>query len=158
MRPANSARVRRALLEDAATLARHRVELFRSVLPPDRQAGLEVLYLPSLEAVRETMAAGTSLAWVADEPEPKGSLLMHLVRRLPSPTSPEGREGYVIHVYVSEAAREAGLGSALLAAAEAAARERGLSRIRLHAMDRALPFYARAGYVPRSNDLELVLR
>ncbi len=150
-------RVRPATAADADAIARHRVALFRHVLPAERRAEAEALLEPSRDALRETLAAGTSLAWVADEPEPAGSLVMHLVRRLPSPTSPNGREGYVVHVYVDEARRDAGLGAALLAAAEAGGRALGLSRIRLHAVDRALPFYRRAGYRPRTNDLERIL-
>ena len=150
--------VRAATLADAGTIARHRVRLFQQILPPERAAGLEAFYAPSLAILRETLADGTSLAWVTAEAEPSGSLVMHLVRRLPSPTSPSGREGYVVHVYVDAAHRDSGRGAALLAAAEAAARLRGMSRIRLHAVDRALPFYHRAGYTARSNDLELFLR
>jgi GNAT superfamily N-acetyltransferase len=155
---AASGRVRPASREDAAIIARHRVRLFQSLLPAERHDELEALFGPSRDAVLEALDDGTSLAWVADEPEPSGSLVMHLVRRLPSPSSPTGREGYVVHVFVEDARRDSGLGSALLAAAEAAGRARGLTRIRLHAVDRALAFYRRAGYVPRTNDLERFLR
>ncbi len=151
-------RVRRAGEADAEAIARHRVALFRELLPPECRGEGDALLAPSRAALEETLAAGTSLAWVADEPEPSGSLVMHLVRRLPSPTSPNGREGYVIHVYVEPGRRGAGLGAALLAAAEAEGRARGLSRIRLHAVDRALALYHRAGYRLRTNDLERVLR
>jgi len=158
MSPGPEPRVRPAGAADAERIARHRVQLFRSLQPPERHAELEALYAPSLEALSATFAAGTSLAWVADEPEPSGSLVMHLVTRLPSPTSPNGREGYVVHAWVEPGRRGSGLGAALLAAAEAAARDLGLSRIRLHSAERALPFYRRAGFVPRTNDLERVLR
>ena len=134
------------------------MRLFQLHLPPERQGEAEALFAPSLAALLEALDAGTTLAWVADEPEPSGSLVMHLVRRLPSPSSLNGREGYVVHVFVEDSRRDSGLGSALLAAAEAAGRSHGLSRIRLHAVERALPFYARAGYTPRTNDLELFLR
>lgn len=150
-------RVRAATAADADAIARHRVALFKAVMPPERHTEADALLEASRAAVAETLAAGTSLAWVSDEPEPAGSLVMHLVTRLPSPTSPTGREGYVVHVFVDGERRSSGLGAALLAAAEAAGRERGLSRIRLHAVDRALSFYARAGYTPRSNDLQLLL-
>jgi GNAT superfamily N-acetyltransferase len=150
-------RVRTATPADAATIARHRVLLFGQLLPAERRAEAEALLSPSREAVHEALEAGTSLAWVADEAEPTGSLVMHLVRRLPSPTSPTGREGYIVHVFVEGGRRDSGLGAALLAAAEAAGRELGLSRIRLHAVDRALPFYQRAGYALRTNDMELRL-
>lgn len=150
--------VRLATVADAGTIARHRVGLFFAALPPERAHEAEPLFEPSRAALLATLADGTSVAWVTDEPEPAGSLVMHLVTRLPSPTSPNGREGYVVHVFVDAARRGSGIGAALLAAAEAEARRLGLSRIRLHAIERALPLYRRAGYVLRSNDLERVLR
>jgi GNAT superfamily N-acetyltransferase len=150
--------IRAATPADAGAIARHRVRLFAGLLPAERRAEAEALLAPSRDAVREALEAGSSLAWVADGPEPAGSLVMHLVRRLPSPTSPSGREGYVVHVYVEDGRRDSGLGAALLAAAEAAGRALGLSRIRLHAVERALPFYRRAGYELRTNDMQRFLR
>ncbi len=50
------------------------------------------------------------------------------------------------------------MGAALLAAAEAEARVRGLGRIRLHSADRAVEFYLRAGFTLRTNDMERLLR
>lgn len=157
MLPEDVPPIRLATPADAAFIARHRVALFETVLPPERHAEAAALLAPSREAVHAMLAAGTSLAWLPDEGEPSGSLVMHLVDRLPSPSSPTGREGYIVHVFVREGRRDSGLGAAMLAAAEAGARERRLCRIRLHAVARALPFYARAGYKPRANDLELLL-
>jgi GNAT superfamily N-acetyltransferase len=153
-----SAFVRPATPADAAIIARHRVHLFQALAAPERQAGMERFFEPTRDVLQQMLEAGTSLAWVSDEPEPAGSLVMHLVTRLPSPSSPEGREGYIIHAFVEAERRGSGLGAAMLAAAEAAARERGFSRIRLHSSDRAVPFYLREGYTPRTNDLERMLR
>ena len=138
--------------------AEPRVRLFQQLADPARHAELEGMYAPSLAALVETLAEGTSLAWVEDAPAPAGSLVMHLVRRLPAPSSPSGREGYVVHVFVEPERRGMGLGAALVAAAEVAGRERGLSRIRLHSSDLAVEFYRRAGYTPRTNDFERFLR
>jgi GNAT superfamily N-acetyltransferase len=152
-----SAHVRAATPADAETIARHRVRLFQGLSAPERHDELERFFTPTRDVLRQMLEAGTSLAWVADEPEPAGSLVMHLVTRLPSPSSPEGREGYVIHAYVEAERRGSGLGAAMLAAADVAGRERGLSRIRLHSSDRAVPFYLREGYSLRTNDLERML-
>jgi ribosomal protein S18 acetylase RimI-like enzyme len=150
--------VRAATSVDAAIIARHRVRLFQGLAAPERHDEMERFFEPTRALLAELLGEGSTLAWLAGEPEPAGSLVMHLVRRLPSPSSPEGREGYVIHAYVDPARRDAGLGAALLAAAEGEARARGLARIRLHSSDRAVEFYHRAGYRDRTNDLELPLR
>lgn len=55
---------------------------------------------------------------------------------------------YVRHLWVEEAWRRCGVGSALLAAAEAAARARGIDGAYLHTSDFQAPgFYRRHGYV-----------
>ena len=155
-----TAPVRAATAADADAIARHRIALFRAVLPEARWPEADALLGASRDAVAETLADGTALAWLAATPgeEPVGSLVMHLVRRLPSPTSPSGREGYIVHAFVADAHRGAGVGAALLAAAEAEARVRGLGRIRLHSADRAVEFYLRAGFTLRTNDMERLLR
>ena len=154
-------RVRAAALADAEALAEHRVRLFRAVLPAARQSEAEALREPSRAALAELIGEGTTLAWLgspAEGGDDVGSLVMHLVRRLPSPASTSGREGYIVHVYVDEPWRGSGLGAALLAEAEQEARARGFSRIRLHSAPDALRFYLREGYKLRTHDMERMLR
>ena len=156
-----TAAVRPATVADAEAIARHRIALFRAVMPEARWPEADALLEASRDAVAETLGDGTAVAWLAEAAgadAPVGSLVMHLVRRLPSPTSPSGREGYIVHAYVTDAHRSAGVGAALLAAAETDARARGLGRIRLHSADRAVEFYLRAGFTLRSNDMERLLR
>ena len=57
-----------------------------------------------------------------------------------------GDEGKVGRMSVLSPFRGRGIGSALLRKVEAAAREQGLVRLRLHAQDHALKFYQRLGY------------
>ena len=57
-----------------------------------------------------------------------------------------GDEGKVGRMSVLSPFRGRGIGSALLQKVEAAAREQGLVRLRLHAQDHALKFYQRLGY------------
>ncbi len=57
--------------------------------------------------------------------------------------------GRIGRMAVHQAARGAGVGRALLDALLAAARERGDREVLLHAQTTALPFYRRAGFVPR---------
>lgn len=154
-------RIRAAALADADVLSDHRVRLFRTVLPAARQAEAEAMREPSRAALAELIGDGTTLAWLgrpSEGGEEVGSLVMHLVRRLPSPASTSGREGYIVHVYVDEPWRSSGLGAALLAAAEQEARARGFTRIRLHSAPDALRFYLREGYELRTNDMERMLR
>jgi predicted GNAT family N-acyltransferase len=56
-------------------------------------------------------------------------------------------DGTVGRMAVASQARGLGLGAAVLARLEARARERGLTRVELHAQVHATGFYDRAGYV-----------
>jgi ribosomal protein S18 acetylase RimI-like enzyme len=69
--------------------------------------------------------------------------------------------GLVSDIAVSPAARRRGVGQALLAAAEAHARGRGMARLRvnvLSANEEARAAYRRFGFVPYTEELEKRLR
>jgi GNAT superfamily N-acetyltransferase len=55
--------------------------------------------------------------------------------------------GYVGNMFVREELRNRGIGSALLAAIIAEAEARGYQRLLLSPTERAVPFYARAGFI-----------
>src|SRR5262249_24819182 len=77
--------------------------------------------------------------------------------RLPSPRNMVPTEGYVMNVYVEPAWRRRGIASALMGAALDHARALGLGRVRLHATDDGRQTYARAGFLPREDGMELNL-
>jgi GNAT superfamily N-acetyltransferase len=68
-------------------------------------------------------------------------------RRMPKPGLPASRWGYVSNMFVREQARDAGVGAALLDVVIAAAEARGYVRLVLSPSERAVPFYARAGFL-----------
>ncbi|MFF5424237.1 MULTISPECIES: GNAT family N-acetyltransferase [unclassified Streptomyces] len=61
-------------------------------------------------------------------------------------TGADASVGSLGRLAVTRAARGLGVGAALVAAIEEAARERGLAAVDLHAQTRALGFYERLGY------------
>lgn len=78
---------------------------------------------------------------------PVGMASMWEYRRMPRPDRPDSRWGYVSNMFVREELRGRGIGSALLEAVVAAARERGYPRLVLSPAERAMAFYRRAGFV-----------
>lgn len=85
------------------------------------------------------------LATVGTEPVGMVSLLEY--RRMPRPGGPDSRWGYVGHMFVSEARRNQGIGTRLLAELIAAAEDRSYARLVLAPSARAVPFFQRAGFV-----------
>jgi GNAT superfamily N-acetyltransferase len=88
------------------------------------------------------------LVWLAslgDEPAGLASLLEY--HRMPRPDRLASCWGYVGNMFVREDLRNRGIGSALLTAIVAEARARGYQRLVLSPTERAVPFYARAGFV-----------
>ncbi len=97
--------------------------------------------------------------WLAErDGEAIGLASMLEYRRMPKPGRGESRWGYVSNMFVREDARDRGVGSQLLAAVIAAAEERDYVRLVLSPTERAVPFYARAGFVAPGGDDDLLVR
>jgi GNAT superfamily N-acetyltransferase len=102
------------------------------------------------ERVRDWLAAEGErrlvfLALARDEPAGLASLLEY--HRMPRPDRLSSRWGYVGNMFVREDLRNRGIGSALLAAIAEEAASRGYARLVLSPTERAVPFYARAGFI-----------
>lgn len=76
-----------------------------------------------------------------------GMAWLMLADRVPSPMLPDRRTGDIQAVYVVPELRDGGVGTALLAALLAEARDRGLEHVTVHSSGRAVPFYLRNGFV-----------
>ncbi len=99
---------------------------------------------PAFLAERDGVVVG--MAWLA------------IVERIPGPAHFERRSAYVQSVYVAPEAREAGVGSQLVAAVIDEARRRRLDYLAVHPSDVAFGLYRRAGFAETSRVLELDFR
>jgi GNAT superfamily N-acetyltransferase len=86
-------------------------------------------------ALRDGEAA-IGMAWLA------------LVARVPRPDRMDRRSGDLQSVYVLPEHRNAGVGSALVAAVVARAEDLGLEHVSVHSNDRAVAVYERGGFAP----------
>ncbi|GAA5169572.1 hypothetical protein GCM10023321_65410 [Pseudonocardia eucalypti] len=103
---------------------------------------------------------GSRVAFVAEPDSGAGLIgMMHLAvfERMPRPGQPDTRWGYLSNAFVLPGHRDHGVGRALLDAVLAHARERGCVRVVLSPSDRAVPFYARAGFGPATMLMAQVL-
>jgi GNAT superfamily N-acetyltransferase len=78
---------------------------------------------------------------------PVGMASLFEYHRMPRPGRDASRWGYLSNMFVLEPFRNRGVGAALLDAVIAAAASRGYARVVLSPSERALSFYARAGFV-----------
>jgi ribosomal protein S18 acetylase RimI-like enzyme len=144
--------LRRATLDDAATLAR----LNRQV--HDLHVGAEpAVYVPAdvaqVEAwLRERLAAPDVHVVVAElDGAPVGHVVTQAVRRAGTPFTAPRAFLLVDELAVVPPARRRGVGRALMEAAHALARELGLPRVELDVRswnEAALGFYRALGYAP----------
>ncbi len=86
----------------------------------------------------------TWIAWAGDLAVGMASMLEY--RRMPHPGRPDSRWGYISNMFVRSESRDRGIGSMLLEALIAAARERGYVRLVLSPSERSLSLYQRAGF------------
>lgn len=84
-----------------------------------------------------------------------GMAWLHLGERIPSPVRMDRRTGDLQSVYVVPDLRNRGIGAQLLAAIVQDARNRELTRLTVHAAERAIPFYRRWGFDPDGAWLQL---
>ena len=77
------------------------------------------------------------------------------VRKPPSHSNLNGREGYIMNMYTLPKWRGRGIAARLLDAMIAAARAANCSRLSLHAEPLARPVYERAGFVASAKEMTL---
>jgi GNAT superfamily N-acetyltransferase len=91
---------------------------------------------------------GRRTTWLAElEGAPVGMASLFEYRRMPRPGRPDSRWGYLGNMFVREAVRGRGIGTALLGAVIATADERSYARLVLSPSAEAVGFYRRAGFV-----------
>lgn len=151
----STASIRRAGFDDAAGLARLRW-VWRTtergefgLSPPDFEAAFREWWSRRESGhsayIAEVDGAAVGMAWLA------------VFDRIPQPRQLERLAGNVQSVFVLEDFRNRGIGQALVAAAIAEARARGLGYLIVHPSDRAFPLYRRLGFAETGQLLHLEL-
>jgi GNAT superfamily N-acetyltransferase len=145
--------IRRAGLSDVASLATLR---FQWRVSERGERGLD-------EASYETELArwtreheNSHVAFLAlDEDRPLAMAWLAIVERIPGPEFFVRRSAYVQSVYVVPEIRSQGVGTALMNALLAAAREMGLDYLAVHPSTASFNFYRRLGFEESTRVLEL---
>ena len=151
--------IRQAAPNDAEIVTQMRWKLFVETNSTETPEPPAEFLRESYAAVVDLLGSGQAFGWiaVAEDGSPVANLMLVLHARLPSPRNVVPREGYVMNVWVDPAWRRQGIASALMEKALEKSRELGLRRVRLHATPEGRGAYARAGFKPREDGMELNL-
>ena len=139
--------VRKATLDDAPILARHRCLMMveTGAMPPEDSAALEAAVLGYLE---RAMPAGTFHSWLVERAGVAvagGGLQLRTL--MPRPGYVKGEpEGLIVSMWTEPEHRRRGLGRMVVEALLAWGRANGVTRFTLHASKAGRPLYALYGF------------
>lgn len=148
---------RPATLADAAELARLRWEFTAEETPVEGARFAD--FTQRFESfLCGALGDGQWLIWVAErDGRLVGHIYLQLIEKVPRPGQTDGRYGYVTNVYVEPTSRDEGIGSQLLRGVIERAREQRLEFLIVWPSERSVPYYARVGFAPSGEAMELPL-
>ena len=150
--------IRRATIDDAATVARHRRQMFRD-MGYDDEARLDSMMAKFLPWVETKIASGDYLAWLAvDEKEGKvvAGAALWLMDWPPHMVGSSPRRGNILNVFTEPPFRRRGLARRLMEAAIAWCRTNHVDLVILHASPEGRALYESLGF-RASNEMRLKL-
>jgi len=145
--------IRSCAPDDAATIARHRVEMFREMGEVPTDALARELLDKSTSALAATLADGTYVGWfaVGDDRKVIAGAGVHIKPQLPRMSHDGARVEVtpvplVVNVYTERDYRGQGIARALMRAVMKWASTVGSDRVVLHASDAGRPLYTSLGF------------
>jgi len=146
--------IRFAHPDDAAVLAKLRYE-FRATTDADVESMSE--FLSRCETwMRERLQQTGWRCWVAEQDQTiVGALWLQLIEKIPNPTREAEYHGYITNVFVSEKARQKGIGSRLLVEAINFCKSQPVHAVILWPSERSRSLYERHGFAVRSDVLTM---
>jgi GNAT superfamily N-acetyltransferase len=147
--------IRRVTVSDAATIARHRVGMFRDMGQVPTDALANALLETSTSALEQLLRADTYVGWFAvdDTDRVLAGAGVHIKRQLPR-ISHDGLRvvtepiPLAVNVYTEPDCRGRGIARALMRALMNWASSHGCDRLVLHASDAGRALYVSLGFVP----------
>jgi GNAT superfamily N-acetyltransferase len=139
--------LRRATLDDADLLVRHRLAMFREMGDRSERA-IARHGTAYLAWMIPKIASAEMVAWIADDPagRPVGSGAVWFQPSQPRPGFDDLRVPYLLSVYTDPRARGAGVATAMVERALALAKRLGYARVSLHASQMGRRVYERLGF------------
>lgn len=147
--------LRRAIEDDAESLALLRLDLFKSFAPDE----LDPDWLDhDREWLKTSLESKDLSVWLAETPSGESAAMCAVTfyRLPPKPWEMTGLYAYVSSMYTKPEHRRKGLGSKLLKQALEHIKDRGAAHAMLHATPAGIPLYERFGFA-QTNEMRLKL-
>jgi GNAT superfamily N-acetyltransferase len=145
--------IRRATAGDAATIARHRVSMFRDMGQVPTEDLANQLLSESTSALKVALDDGSYVGWLAldGKEEVAAGAGVHIKPQLPRITHDGTRVAsssvpLVVNVYTEPRWRRRGIARSLMNTVLQWSRVQGFDRVVLHASDTGRPLYASLGF------------
>ena len=149
--------VRLASPEDAAMLAKLRFDL-RASLHEIREAEAEFVARCTRWMQERLAPGGYWRCWIAESENVQvGSVWVQLIEKIPNPIAQPESYVYLTNFYVRPEHRSKGVGAKLLSEALAWSRSEKAELVLLWPTERSRSLYARHGFLPADDFMELVL-
>jgi GNAT superfamily N-acetyltransferase len=140
-------RIRRATVDDAAVIARHRAAMFYEMKCVNAIESASIISA-SIPQLSEMLAEGEYSGWLVERDEKVIAGGGVMIRRLlPRPGSLQGgEEAYILNIYTEPEHRRRGLARKLMETILEWCCERGFARVTLHPSDEGEPLYLSLGF------------
>ena len=149
--------IRMATAADALLLAGFRYR-FRSRLDTAQECEEEFVRRCHLWMEERLEQGGVWKCWIAEQGRAAvGNLWMQIIEKIPNPTDEPEKHAYVTNFFVLEEVRGQGVGSRLLSAALAWAKEQGAHAVILWPTEQSRSLYLRYGFKVPEDLLELLI-
>jgi GNAT superfamily N-acetyltransferase len=140
-------RIRRATVDDAAVIARHRAAMFYEMKSVDETESASIISA-SIPQLSEMLAEGDYSGWLVELEEKViagGGVMMR--RLLPRPGSLQGgEEAYIMNIYTEPEHRRRGLARKIMETILEWCSEGGFARVTLHPSDEGESLYCSLGF------------
>jgi GNAT superfamily N-acetyltransferase len=140
-------RIRRATVDDAGVIARHRAAMFFEMKYADEVESASII-TASIPQLSEMIAKGDYSGWLVEIEEKViagGGVMMR--RLLPRPGSLQGgEEAYIMNIYTELEHRRRGVARKIMETILEWCGERGFARVTLHPSDEGESLYLNLGF------------
>lgn len=143
-------------IQDLDLLVKTRIQVLRAANQLEETVDLSQVETQSRRYYEKALTDGSHIAYlVFDGDTFVGAGGVSFFQVMPTVHNPTGEKAYIMNMYTHPDYRRRGIATQTLNLLVQAAKKRGISHISLEATQMGQPLYARYGFVPMQDEMEL---